>query len=295
MNAAALLQKHIHPTDAQIDEVMSDVLCRCGTYQRVRKAIHRAAGEAEMKSQLNRRDFIKLVGAAGGGLVLAVYLDACISDAPIVTTVTPLSPTAKPRAPFDWAPNFYMKMDQDGLLTVYAFRSEMGQGIRTAIAMLVAEELDVDWNSVRIEQALTDRKYGDQLTGGSVSVSTYYSRLRLAGAIARQMLVEAAADTWDVDPAACKTEAGFVIHPDGQQKLFYGDLIEKASRLEVPERANIKDPAQFKIVGTDKGHWDVPQIVSGKAIYGLDVRLPNMLFAVLRALPRLPGDRCRLR
>src|SRR6266540_1646321 len=121
-----------------------------------------------MKSQLTRRDFIKLVGAAGGGLVLAVYLDACASDAPVAATVTPLSPTATPRSPFDWAPNFYLKMDQDGILTVYAFRSEMGQGIRTAIAMLVAEELDVDWSSVRIEQAPADSEYGDQLTGGSV-------------------------------------------------------------------------------------------------------------------------------
>src|SRR6266496_4161138 len=104
----------------------------------------------EMKNQLNRRDFIKLVGAAGGGLVLAVYLDACAPDAPIPATVTPLSPTSTPRPAFNWDPNFYLKMDQDGILTIHAFRSEMGQGIRTAIAMLIAEELDVDWNNVRI-------------------------------------------------------------------------------------------------------------------------------------------------
>src|SRR5689334_12274999 len=180
----------------------------------------------EMKKQVTRRDFIKLVGVAGGGLVLAVSLDACASDAPLPATVTPLPPTSTPRLPFDWAPNFYLKMDRDGILTIYAFRSEMGQGIRTAIAMLIAEELNVDWNSVRIEQALTDSKYGDQLTGGSVSISTHYSGLRLAGAAARQMLVEAAAGIWDVDAAECKTEAGFVIHPDGQQKTPYGDLVE---------------------------------------------------------------------
>ncbi|MGB8984877.1 MAG: molybdopterin cofactor-binding domain-containing protein, partial [Anaerolineales bacterium] len=106
-----------------------------------------------MKNLLNRRDFIKLVGAAGGGLVLAVYLDACAPDAPLPATATPLSPTSTPRPPFDWAPNIYLKMDNTGTLTVIAFRSDMGQGIRTAIAMLVAEELDVDWNSVWIEQA----------------------------------------------------------------------------------------------------------------------------------------------
>src|SRR5215208_4110041 len=166
----------------------------------------------KMNTQLTRRDFIKLVSAAGGGLVLAVYLDACASDAPIPATVTPLSPTTAPRPPFDWSPNFYLKMNQDGILTVCAFRSEMGQGIRTALAMLVAEELDVDWSSVRIEQSITDKKYGDQLTGGSVSISTYYSGMRLVGSVARQILVEAAAGVWDLDTDGCKTEAGFVMH-----------------------------------------------------------------------------------
>src|SRR5512134_3698628 len=141
----------------------------------------------EMKSQLTRRDFIKLVGAAGGGLVLAVYLDACASEAPIPATPTPLSPTPTPVPPFDWSPSFYLKIDQDGILTVYAFRSEMGQGIRTASAMLIAEELDIEWSSVRIEQSPTDSKYGDQLTGGSVSISGNYFGLRRAGATARQM------------------------------------------------------------------------------------------------------------
>lgn len=243
-----------------------------------------------MKNQLTRRDFIKLVSAAGGGLVLAVYLDACTTDAPIPPTVTPLSPTSTPRPPFDWSPNIYLKMDQDGILTVYAFRSEMGQGIRTAIAMLVAEELDVDWGSVRIEQSVTDRKYGDQLTGGSVSISTYYSGMRLAGAVARQMLVEAAADVWDADPSGCKTEAGFVLHPDGQQKLFYGELVEVASKRDLPKQSKVKDTSQFKIVGKGKGHWDAPQIVNGKAVYGMDVRLPGMLFAAIARCPVFGGS-----
>jgi isoquinoline 1-oxidoreductase beta subunit len=242
-----------------------------------------------VKNQLSRRAFIKLIGAAGGGLVLAVYLDACAPDAPIPATVTPVSPTSTPRLPFDWSPNVFLKLDQDAVLTVYAFRSEMGQGIRTAIAMLIAEELDVDWNLVRIEQVITDRKYGDQLTGGSVSISTYASGMRLAGAVARQMLVTAAADIWDVDPAGCETEAGFVIHPDGQQKIFYGDLVEKAAKLGVPKKVKVKDAAQFKIVGTGKGHWDAPQIVSGKAVYGIDVRLPGMLFAVIARCPVFGG------
>jgi isoquinoline 1-oxidoreductase beta subunit len=243
-----------------------------------------------MNNGLTRRDFIKLVGAAGGGLVLAVYLDACASDAPLPATATPLNPTSTPVPPFEWNPNFYIKLDGEGILTIYAFRSEMGQGIRTAIAMLIAEELDVDWSSVRIEQALTDRKYGDQLTGGSVSISNYYSTLRSAGATARQMLVEAAAGVWDVDPAQCKSDAGFVLHPDGQQKLAYGDLVEKASKVEPSDSPTLKDVSQFKIVGTGKGHWDAPQIVSGQAIFGLDVRVPNMLFAVIARCPVFGGS-----
>ncbi len=242
-----------------------------------------------MKNQLTRRDFIKLVGAAGSGLVLAVYLDACTSDTPLPATVTPLSPTSAPRPPFDWAPNIYLKVDQDGILTVYAFRSEMGQGIRTAIAMLIAEELDVDWNSVRIEQSATDREYGDQLTGGSVSISTHYSGLRLAGAVARQMLVEAAADIWEADPAQCATEAGFVIHPDKDQKISYGELVEAAAKKEVPHQTKIKDTSAYRIVGKGKGHWDAPQIMSGKAIYGIDVRVPGMLFAVIARCPVFGG------
>jgi isoquinoline 1-oxidoreductase subunit beta len=242
-----------------------------------------------MKNQLSRRDFIRLVGAAGGGLVLAVYLDACASDAPIPATVTPVIPTSTPRPPFEWTPNIYLKIDKDGILTITAFRSEMGQGIRTAIAMLIAEELDVDWSSVRIEQAPADSQYGDQLTGGSVSSSNHYSGLRLAGAAARRMLVTAAAQAWDVDPAACASEAGFVIHPDGEHSLSYGELVEAAAQIDVPVDVIVKETSAFRIVGVGKGHWDAPKMVSGKAIYGLDVRLPNMLFAVIARCPVFEG------
>jgi isoquinoline 1-oxidoreductase subunit beta len=242
-----------------------------------------------MNHSLNRRDFIKLVTTAGGGLVLAVYLDACATGAPPTATVVAATSTPGPRPPFDWKPNIYLKLDQDGFLTVTAFRSEMGQGIRTAIAMLLAEEVDVDWSSVRIEQAPADSQYGDQVTGGSVSISTYYSGLLLAGAVARQMLVEAAAHVWEEDPAECQTEAGFVLHPDGSAKLAYGELVEIASRLELPKRTEVKDESQYRIVRTGKGHWDAPQIVSGRAVYGLDVRLPGMLYAAIARCPVFGG------
>ena len=255
---------------------------------------------------LTRRDFLKVVAGTSGGLVLAVYLDGCTAPTATPTalapTATPIPPTMTPTAPaaatptpeaaasFDWQPSIYLKLDDLGRLTVTAFRSEMGQGIRTAIAMLVADELDIDWTNVRIEQALADGQYGDQLTGGSVSVSTYHDVLRHAGATARQMLINAAAQQWNVEAETCTTQPGFVIHPNGQDKLAYGDLVDAAAQLEKPKSVNLKKPDQFRILGTEIGHWDAPQIVTGKAIYGLDVRLPGMLFAALARCPVFGGE-----
>ena len=243
-----------------------------------------------MTNKVSRRDFLKMTGLAGGGLVLAVYLEGCAPaiEVPTVVPVTPES-TATLRPPFAWTPNIYLRLDQAGMLTVIAFRSEMGQGIRTALAMLVAEELDIPWESVRLVQADANSKYGDQVTGGSVSMSTYHDGMRTAGAVARQMLLAAAAEVWDVDPAQCETEAGFVIDPDKTQKLSYGDLVETASRIKLSGSAELKDPSRFKIVGTKIGHWDAPDIITGKATYGLDVRLPGMLFAAIARCPTFGG------
>jgi isoquinoline 1-oxidoreductase beta subunit len=254
-----------------------------------------------MKNQLNRRNFIKMAGLASGGLVLAVYLDGCTkvtqetamptiaTDTPVHPTATVVTATSTPVQQFDWAPSIYLRLDDTGMLTVIAFRSEMGQGIHTALAMLIADELDVEWENVRIEQAPADIRYGDQVTGGSVSVSSYYSVTRHAGAAARQMLIQAAAQAWNVDPTQCQTEAGFVVHPDGQQKKAYGDLVKTASQLVVPISPPLKDKSQWKIIGQGVGHLDAPQIVTGKAVYGLDVRLPGMLFAVLARCPVIGG------
>jgi len=243
-----------------------------------------------MNTKISRRDFLKLTGLASGGLILAIYLDACApgTETPTILPVTPEgSPT--PRPPFDWEADIYIKIDQDGVLTFTAFRSEMGQGVRTALAMIVADELDIAWSSVRIVQADADSRYGNQMTGGSVSVSTYYETMRRAGSAARQMLVEAAAKVWDVEPAGCESEAGFVIHPGGAQKLSYGELAEAASKIESPGRVPFKEPEKYKIVGTALGHWDAPQIVTGKAVFGLDVRLPGMLFAAIARCPVFGG------
>jgi isoquinoline 1-oxidoreductase beta subunit len=245
-----------------------------------------------MSAKLNRRDFLKLVAASTGGLVLAVYLEGCASaPTPEPATVTPALPTATatPLPPKDWAPNIFLKVDANGILTVTAFRSEMGQGIRTALAMLAADELDVEWARVRIEQAPADSKYGNQLTGGSESISGYADSLRTAGAVARQMLVNAAAQFWGVDAAGCRTESGQVFHPDGVQKRAYGELVEAAAKLELPRGVKVKDKSQFRLIGTGIGHWDAPKIVTGQAVYGLDVRLPGMFFAAIARCPVFEG------
>ncbi len=241
-----------------------------------------------MSDQVSRRDFLKLVGAAGGGLVLAVFLDGC---APATDTATPtlVNVTSTTRPHFDWTPNLYVKLDNQGILTVMAFRSEMGQGIRTALAMLIADELDVDWSNVRIEQVPADIRYGDQHTGGSVSVSSYYDGMRIAGAKARQMLVSAAAQAWSVDPAQCQTEAGFVVHLDGLQRVEYGNLVEAASALSVPNKYELKQKSNLRLIGKGLGLWDAPDMVTGRAIYGLDIRLPGMLYAVMARCPVFGG------
>ena len=242
--------------------------------------------------RLSRRDFLKLVGTSGAGLVLAVYLEACTPETatPEIALITPTSATPTPHPPFIWQPNIQLKVDNHGILTVIAFRSEMGQGIRTALAMLVADEMDIEWENVRIEQALADPKFGDQITGGSRSISTYYKSMRMAGATARQMLIDAASQLWGVEAAGCRTGAGQVVHPDGQQKIAYGNLVEIAANLDLPQKIELKEKAKLHIVGTDVGHWDTPDIITGKAMYGLDIRLPDMRYAVIARCPVLGGS-----
>lgn len=235
--------------------------------------------------KINRRDFLKLASVTGGGLVLALYLDACDRLPPELPLLSAKNPASEPGAV---TPNIYVKVDKEGILTVTAFRSEMGQGIRTALAMLVAEELDIAWENVRVEQTPADARFGNQHTGGSVSVTKYYTALRNAGASARQMLIQAAARQWKVRAEDCRTEPGFVVHPKGVEKLAYGDLVEDAAKLNPPLTVKTKEK-DFKTLGTDLGHWDAPQIVSGKAVFGMDVRVPGMLFAALARCPVFGG------
>ncbi len=218
-------------------------------------------------TQVSRRAFLGLFPAAGAALVLT-------------------SRDAKAAGSFEPSP--WLRIDSDGTITIIVARTEMGQGIRTSLPMIVAEELDADWKKIKVEGALADaRKYGDQTTGGSDSVRRGWDTLRKAGAAARAMLVEAAAKQWGVAPEACRTASGEVIHEG--RKASYGSLVEAASQLKPPATPKLKEVAQFNIVGKKTARLDLPAKVDGSAQFGLDFYLPGMKFAVLERSPVFGG------
>lgn len=190
-----------------------------------------------------------------------------------------------------FSPNFFLSLTPDGIVTVIAHRSEMGTGIRTALPMIVADELDADWNKVRIEQATGDEKYGSQNTDGSRSIRKFYSVMREAGASARQMLETAAANKWQVNPDDCSAQFHEVIHRPTGRKFGYGELVEEAATLSVPasDQLTYKSPAERRYVGKDTAITDLTAITTGKARFGLDVKLPGMKFAVVERCPVLGG------
>lgn len=246
------------------------------------------------ETRLNRRDFLKVIGTAGASLVVGIYLGGCSEQAEITEGPSESQATAYANVPAEtfFIPNIYLTIDNTDQLTVTAFRSEMGQGIRTAIAMIIADELDVLWEQVKIEQAPADPAYGNQVTGGSASIQNHYAIIRRAGAVAREMLKSAAAQQWNLDAADCATDSGYVIHPDGEQKLPYGELVAAASELEAPRERDVplKSADAYRLMGTDIHHWDAPDIITGKAIYGFDVKLPDMLYATIARCPVFGGS-----
>jgi isoquinoline 1-oxidoreductase subunit beta len=215
--------------------------------------------------KVSRRDFVKLTSAASAGLVLGLQFPRSASAA---GATHPLGT--------------FVEVGTDGLVTIYVSKSDMGQGVRTALPMIVAEEMDAEWKNVRIRQADLDKKYGRMGTGGSSSVRTMWTPLRQAGATARAMLVGAAAAKWSVDAKEIAVSRGVVSH--GTKKATFGELAEAAAKVDVPKDVALKDPAKFTIVGKKANRIDNPDLVVGKAHYGIDVRLPGMLYAcVLRA------------
>ena len=171
----------------------------------------------------------------------------------------------------------------------------MGQGTYTSMPMLLAEELEVGLDQVRLEHAPPDDKlyanplFGDQETGASTSVRVFYEPLRRAGAAARTMLVAAAAATWNVDPASCRAQRGVVTHSPTGRTLTYGALADKAAKLPVPAQVTLKEPKDFRLIGTPAKRLDTPAKVNGTAQYGIDVRLPGMKIATVAASPVVGG------
>jgi len=229
----------------------------------------------------SRREFLKTSAMAGGGLIVGFTLPGTARFAQAAGKEAQI--------------NAYLRIAPNNAITVVCGLSEMGQGVHTAIPMLIAEELDADWSRVRVEQAGVDKAFvnpifGIQATGGSTAVRGHWEPMRKAGAAARAMLIAAAADTWKADAADCRTEKGMVIHKNGK-KLSYGALAERAAKLTPPKDVKLKDPAQFTLLGkSGTKRLDTAAKSTGKAKYGLDVYLPGMLTAVI-AYPPVPGGK----
>jgi isoquinoline 1-oxidoreductase beta subunit len=310
----ALLQQNRKPSDADIDEAMSGNICRCGTYTRIRSAIklRPAFGGARMNTSslnpggiataasvsatdithrpeaagLRRRGLLKGVPLAG--LVLSIGL--------------PMQGKAQEPAKYggDGMPNglrdsprVFVSIAPDGLVRIVCHRAEMGQGVRTSIPKIVADELEADWKRVRVVQAEGDEaKYGNQDTDGSRSTRHWLDPMRRCGASARQMLEQAAAQRWKVPAGEVEARNHEVVHKASGRKLGYGALAVAAARLDVPPAASLrlKDPSRFRYIGkTDTFLTDGEAIVTGRSQYGIDTRLPGMLYAVIARPPVLGG------
>ena len=227
----------------------------------------------------SRRGFLK--SGAGAALTIGFALPT-----------TGWSARLEAATPAVFAPNAWLRLTGDGTVTVLCGSAEMGQGVLTAIPMLLAEELDANWKRVRVQQAPVDQAYnnpmfGMQATGGSTTVRAHWEPLRKAGAAAREMLVAAAAAQWKVPAAECRTEAGQVIHQSGK-KLAYGALVPAAMKLAVPAEPTLKDPKDFRILGKRTRRLDTPAKLDGSAKYGIDAQLPGLLVAVMARAPQ-PG------
>jgi len=222
---------------------------------------------------ISRRGFLKGLGLASGGLVLAC-------SQPTKALAKNLLTDAK-----TFKPNLFIQLKADGDLILIASRSEMGQGVRTSITSIIADEMEADWQRVTVKQATGDIKFGNQNTDGSRSVRTFIDPMRQMGATARAMLITAAAKTWKVAEAECKAENHFVLHPSSGKKLAYGDLVAKAALLDVPKKAPLKNPKDFKYIGKNLPSVDVLDYAQGKAKFGIDIRLPNMVFASIARCP----------
>jgi CO/xanthine dehydrogenase Mo-binding subunit len=223
-------------------------------------------------SPLSRREFVAVGVAAGAGLVVGFYL-----------------PHGRSASKEVFSPNAYLRITPENKITIVVARSEMGQGVRTALPMILAEELEADWKQIEIEQAGASTLYGDQTTGGSASVRTTWDPMRKAGAAAREMLISAAALTWGVPRSTCAAVQGNILHGASKRRFSYGELAAKASTLPIPTDVPLKQSKDYKIVGQRLARVDTPSKVKGDAVFGIDFRMPGMKFAVLSRCPTIGG------
>jgi isoquinoline 1-oxidoreductase beta subunit len=244
---------------------------------------HRQAGDhTRSPLTLSRRMVLRAGAAAGGGLLIAFALPGFVSRMSLA-------------AEGSFAPNGFIRIGEDGQIVLTIPQVEMGQGTFTSCPMLLAEELDVDLSQVAVEQAPPDDALyrnplvGFQVTGASTSIRAFYLPLRQAGATARAVLIDAAAGTWGVEPGSCRTAKGIVIHEPTGRTLTYGALAGKAATLPVPDKVPLKDPKDFTLIGTPAKRLDTPNKVNGKAVYGIDAKVPGMKIATLAICPVFGG------
>ena len=190
-----------------------------------------------------------------------------------------------------WTPDVYVTVEADGTVRIVSHRCEMGQGVKTSLPSVVADEMEADWSRVVVEQATGDKKYGDQSTGGSLSIISFYQRMREAGASVRTMLERAAAQQWGVEAAECRAGNHRVVHEPSGRSADFAELVATAATLAVPpvELLRLKTPDQFRYIGKELQSVDLPDIIRGKAVYGADVRLPGMKYAAIARPPVVLG------
>src|SRR6266487_126468 len=230
----------------------------------------------------SRRNFLKVSGLSGTGLLLGFYFPALGKEARIVN--------ATGAANEEIELNAWIRIDTSGKVTILSHRAEMGQGAYQAIPQIVAEELEVNLNEVNITFAKGDnKKYGSQITGGSSTVRSSYKNLLRLSATAREMLIAAAAIKWGVPKTECYAEAGHVIHKPSGKKVHYGEVVVEASKLEAPKDIKLKSRSEYKLIGKPLHRQDTALKTNGTAVFGLDKKLPGMLYASVERNPRLRG------